>query len=74
MSDIVKKGNNNQGGLSKLKEIGELAPKISGKLELPRMFYQLVIFVIDASNSMNEISKNKKKMYYLQNGQNLLKQ
>ncbi len=53
MSDIVKKDNNKQGGLSELKKIGGLAPKISGELELPRMFYQLVVFVLDGSGSMN---------------------
>jgi len=28
------------------------------ELSIPRLFYQLVIFIIDGSNSMNEVSKN----------------
>jgi len=52
MSDIVKKDNNKPVGLDKLKGISDLAPKISGKLDLPRTFHQKVIFLLDASASM----------------------
>ena len=60
MSGIIKKDNNNQGRLGKLKGINDLAPKISGKLDLPRTFYQKVIFLLDASGSMTWEGKSGK--------------
>ena len=67
MSDIVKQSNtNNPGNLDKLKRLQGLKPKISSPkgLELPRLFYQKIIFILDASGSMmgkgaSNISKGK---------------
>lgn len=59
--EIVKREKNNNEGLSKLKKIQEiqkLKPKIAGKITLPRLFYQLVIFVLDGSRSMHSNSIN----------------
>lgn len=47
------------GGLSQLGENLNSLKKSLSKIELPRLFYQLVIFVIDGSKSMEELTKNK---------------
>lgn len=55
---IVKSEKNNNGGLSRLKSLQGLKTKIEGKISLPRLFYQLVIFVLDGSRSMHSNSIN----------------
>lgn len=59
MSKEIRKIETNKKGKLSLLDINTSALTASlGDLIIPRLFYQLVVFIIDGSNSMNEDSKN----------------
>lgn len=59
MSKEVQKINNIKKGKLDLLNINNSALNASlGGLVIPRLFYQLVVFIIDGSNSMNDNTKN----------------
>ena len=60
MSKELKKVEKITGGLSKLQKLKGLKPKIEGELVLPRLYYQLVIFILDGTGSMTWEGKTGK--------------